>query len=96
MEELATKTSEHTTDNDVPTAHQRKVQAAQKAAELARQREEGERQELHNRIRLQAEEEGYKAGFEQGHKEGMEKGLTEAAEQAHLALQEQIKQTVTP
>ncbi|WP_336273277.1 flagellar assembly protein FliH [Vreelandella indica] len=95
MDELAT-TAERVADGEVPTTHQRKVQAAQKAAELARQREEKERQELHDRIRLEAEEEGYKAGFEQGHKEGMEKGLSEAAEQAQVELQEQIRLTVTP
>ena len=95
MDELAT-TAESVADGEVPTAHQRKVQAAQKAAELARQREEKERQEIHDRIRLQAEEEGYKAGFEQGHKEGMEKGLSEAAEQAQVELQEQTRLTVTP
>lgn len=96
MDELATKTSEHTSDRDMSSAHQRKVQAAQKAAELAHQREEQERQALHDQIRQQAEEEGYKAGFQQGHQEGMEKGLAEAAEQAHLELQEQIRSTVTP
>ncbi len=96
MDELATKPSEHTAERDVPTAHQRKVHAAQKAAELARQREESERQELHDRIRLQAEEEGYKAGFQKGHEEGMEKGLAEAAEKSHVELQEQIRLTVTP
>lgn len=95
MDELAT-TAERVADGEEPTAHQRKVQAAQKAAELARQREEKERQELHDRIRLEAEEEGYKAGFEQGHKEGMEKGLSEAAEQAQVELQEQVRLTVTP
>ncbi|HSP31122.1 MAG TPA: flagellar assembly protein FliH [Halomonas sp.] len=96
MEELATTTKAHTTDRDVPTEHQRKVQAAQKAAELARQREESERQALHERIRQQAEEEGYQAGFEQGHKEGLEKGLEEASKQAEIELQEQIRLTVTP
>tara|TARA_R110000751_G_scaffold263612_2_gene362867 strand:- start:954 stop:1724 length:771 start_codon:yes stop_codon:yes gene_type:complete len=95
MDELAT-TADSVADGEVPTAHQRKVQAAQKAAELARQREEKERQEIHDRIRLQAEEEGYKAGFEQGHKEGMEKGLSEAAEHSKTELNEQIRLTVTP
>ena len=48
MDELATTSSEQANKHDVPTAHQRKVQAAQKAAELARRREEQERQELHD------------------------------------------------
>lgn len=82
MEELASTKSSHASEGEVPTAHQRKVQAAQKAAELARQREEDERQALHERIRQQAEKEGYDAGFEQGRKEGLEKGLADAAEQA--------------
>lgn len=96
MEELATTTHEPAGDGEAPTAHQRKVLAAQKAAELARQREESERQEFYERIRQQAEEEGYKAGFEQGQKEGLSKGLEEAAEQSKAELQEQIRLTVTP
>ena len=55
MDELATTEHSHTSDGEVPTAHQRKVQAAQKAAEQARKREESERQALHKRIRQQAE-----------------------------------------
>ncbi|BBI47692.1 hypothetical protein HORIV_01130 [Vreelandella olivaria] len=96
MDELTTKQSNHTSDGEVPTAHQRKVQAAQKAAELARQREESERQALHERIRQQAEKEGYAAGFEQGHKEGLEKGLEEAGEQAKTELDAQIHKAVAP
>lgn len=96
MDELATTASPHTSDGEVPTAHQRKVQAAQKAAELARQREENERQELYERIRQQAEEEGYKAGFENGHKDGLAKGREEGAEQSQVELKEQIRLAVTP
>lgn len=96
MDELASSKSGQASDGEVPTAHQRKVLAAQKAAELARQREESERQELYERIRQQAEEDGYKAGLEQGYKEGMEKGLAAATEQAQTELKEQIRLTVTP
>lgn len=96
MDELATTQSSQAAEGEVPTAHQRKVQAAQKAAELARQREESERQALHERIRQQAEKEGYEAGFELGRKEGLEKGLQEAEEQAKAELQAQISQTIAP
>ena len=96
MDELATTASDRASDGEVPTAHQRKVQAAQKAAELARQREESERQELYDRLRQQAEDAGYKAGLEQGHKEGLNRGLAEATEQAQAELQEHIRLTVTP
>ncbi|OJA06285.1 flagellar assembly protein FliH [Halomonas sp. QHL1] len=96
MDELATTQSSQASDGEVPTAHQRKVQAAQKAAELARQREESERQALYERIRQQAEKEGYEAGFEQGRQEGLEKGLEEAAVQAKTELEAQIRKTVAP
>ncbi len=96
MDELATTASDHASDGEVPTAHQRKVQAAQKAAELARQREESERQERYEQLRQQAEDAGYKAGLEQGHKEGLNRGLAEATEQAQAELQEHIRLTVTP
>ena len=96
MEELAVTASERASDGEIPTAHQRKVQAAQKAAEQAHQREESERQALYERLRQQAKEDGYKAGFEQGHKEGLEKGSEEAVEQAQADLKEQVRLTITP
>ncbi|MCL5425159.1 MAG: flagellar assembly protein FliH [Gammaproteobacteria bacterium] len=95
MDELATSSS-HSSDSNVPTVQQRKVQAAQRAAELAREREESERQELHKRIRQQAEEEGYKAGFEKGQQEGFIKGLDDGNAQAKEELKEHIRLSVTP
>lgn len=79
-----------------PSAQQRKVEAAKRAAEQARQREEQERQALYERIRQQAEEEGYQAGLARGHQEGLEKGLQEGHAQAEEALKQQVHQTVTP
>lgn len=96
MEELGSTTSQRANDSGVPTAHQRKVQAAQKAAEQARQREEQERQAEYDRIRQQAEEDGYKAGFERGQQDGLAKGLDEGATQAQTELTEQVRLTVTP
>lgn len=79
-----------------PSAQQRKVEAAKRAAEQARQREEQERQALYERIRQQAEEDGYQAGLARGHQEGLEKGLQEGHAQAEEALKQQVHKTVTP
>ncbi|MDR5898738.1 flagellar assembly protein FliH [Halomonas vilamensis] len=78
------------------TEHKRKVAAAKKAAEAARKREEQERQTLYDKVRRQAEEEGYQAGFERGQKEGRTRGLEEGRKQANKELEKQIKQTITP
>lgn len=78
------------------SAHQRKVLAAQKAAEQAHQREQQERQALYERLRREAEEAGYQAGLEKGYAEGMEKGLEEGRIQARDELKEQTRQTVAP
>ncbi|WP_422102946.1 flagellar assembly protein FliH [Vreelandella sp.] len=79
-----------------PTEHQRKVEAAQRAAEEARAREEQERQEMYERIRKAAEEEGYQAGLTRGQEEGYAQGLSEGREHAAQELNAQIRQSVTP
>lgn len=79
-----------------PSAQQRKVEAAKKAAEQARKREEQERQALYERIRLEAEEEGYQAGLTRGHQEGLEQGLNEGRAQANQALEQRVRQTIEP
>ena len=80
----------------VPSEHQRKVEAARRAAEEARAREEQERQEIYERLRQAAEEEGYQAGLTRGHDEGYAQGLSEGREHAAQELNEQIRKSVTP
>ncbi|WP_404464747.1 flagellar assembly protein FliH [Vreelandella aquamarina] len=97
MDELTTANSTLPTNRaPVPTEHQRKVEAAQRAAEEARAREEQERQEIYERIRQAAEEEGYQAGLARGHEEGYAQGLSEGREHAAQELNAQIRQSVTP
>lgn len=82
--------------SDQASQHQRRVAAARKAAEQARQREAEQRQALYDDIRQKAEADGYQAGFERGRKEGQAQGLDEGRDQAQQELEQQIKQTVTP
>ncbi|WP_172117776.1 flagellar assembly protein FliH [Halomonas hibernica] len=96
MEELAPLHQESNHVPAAPSAHQRKVLAAQKAAEQAHQREQQEREERYERLRQEAEKAGYQAGLQQGHEEGLAKGLEEGRAQAKEELQEQIHQAVTP
>ncbi|UYV19203.1 flagellar assembly protein FliH [Halomonas qaidamensis] len=83
-------------DAPTPSAQQRKVEAAKKAAEQARQREEKERQAFYERIRQEAEETGYQAGLARGHQEGLEQGLSEGRAQAEKELEQQVRKTVAP
>ncbi|MYL24635.1 flagellar assembly protein FliH [Halomonas alkaliantarctica] len=92
-EPVRRKSGEQTSPAD---EHKRRVAAAKKAAEAARKREEQERQALYDKVRRQAEEEGYQAGFERGQKEGHEQGLQEGREQADKELEQQVKQTIAP
>ncbi|RUR56198.1 flagellar assembly protein FliH [Vreelandella populi] len=97
MDELGSSSDMgHQASNVGPSAHQRKVLAAQKAAEQAHQREQQERQALYERLRQEAEEAGYQAGLEKGHAEGMAKGLEEGRAQARDELKEQTRQTIAP
>ncbi|XQU08802.1 flagellar assembly protein FliH [Halomonas sp. LY9] len=97
MDELTTANSAKPSNRSpAPTEHQRKVEAAQRAAEEARAREEKEQQEIYERIRQSAEEEGYQAGLTRGHDEGYAQGLSEGREHAAQELNEQIRQSVTP
>lgn len=97
MDELVTPASDTSQQNaSGPTAHQRKVEAAQRAAAEARAREEKQRQEVYEQLRQAAEEEGYQAGLKRGHEEGLTKGLSEGRDQAAEELKEQIRQTVAP
>ncbi|WP_404376484.1 flagellar assembly protein FliH [Vreelandella aquamarina] len=97
MNELATPASDTSQRHAPgPTAHQRKVEAAQRAAEEARAREEKKRQEIYEQLRQAAEEEGYQAGLKRGHEEGLAQGLSEGREQAAKELKEQVRQTVAP
>lgn len=97
MDELSTTSrSQPTSRTSAPSEHQRKVEAAQRAAEEARIREEQERQEIYERLRQAAEEEGYQAGLTRGHKEGYTQGFSEGREHAAQELNEQIRQSVTP
>lgn len=97
MDELSQPSQRKPSEQESPAAeHKRKVAAAKKAAEAARKREEQERQAFYDKVRRQAEEEGYQAGFERGQKEGRTQGLEEGREQANKELEKQIKQTITP
>ncbi|MCL7929282.1 flagellar assembly protein FliH [Halomonas llamarensis] len=97
MDELSQPVQRNPGEPESPAdEHKRKVAAAQKAAESARKREEQERQALYDKVRRQAEEEGYQAGFERGQKEGHAQGLVDGREQASKELKEQVKQTITP
>lgn len=97
MDELKEQNASfHESGFSAPSEQQRKVEAAQRAAEQARLREEQERQELYERIRQQAEEEGYQAGLTHGHQKGLEQGLQEGHAQAEEALKQLIHQTVAP
>ncbi|PRY64591.1 flagellar assembly protein FliH [Vreelandella songnenensis] len=97
MDELGTPhRDDGRTFSSEPTAHQRKVLAAQKAAEQAHQREQQERQAIYDQLRQEAEEKGYQAGLEKGHAEGVIKGLEEGRAQAHDELENQIRHTITP
>ncbi|SDN37898.1 flagellar assembly protein FliH [Vreelandella arcis] len=85
--------------NDAPTessAHQRKIDAAQKAAKQAKLREAQARQEEYDKLRQQAEEDGYQAGLARGHEEGLAKGLEEGRQQAQQELTQQTKETLAP
>ncbi|KPQ22314.1 MULTISPECIES: flagellar assembly protein FliH [unclassified Halomonas] len=86
-------------DNQAPTStstYQRKIDAAQKAAKQAQQREAEARQAEYDKLRQQAEEEGYQAGLARGHEEGLAKGLEEGRQQAQQELVQQTKDTLTP
>ncbi|WP_447554877.1 flagellar assembly protein FliH [Vreelandella sp. EE22] len=96
MEELGSDLSPSADEQAPPSAHQRRVAAAQHAAEQARLREEQEREAIYERIRQKAEKEGYQTGLAQGHQEGFEQGLKEGQEEARKAADEQVRQTVAP
>ncbi|MFG6665501.1 flagellar assembly protein FliH [Halomonas sp. HNIBRBA4712] len=96
MDELKSDAQRADKDNAASSPHQRRVAAAQKAAEQARQREQHEREALLTRVRRDAEEQGYQAGLAKGHKEGLERGLKEGREQAQATLNDQIHQAVAP
>ncbi|MGM0614023.1 MAG: flagellar assembly protein FliH [Pseudomonadota bacterium] len=96
MDELA-KPVQRSKEPESPAAiHRRKVAAAQKAAEEARQREEQARKAEYQKIRQQAEQEGYQAGFKRGQQEGHAEGLEAGQQEAKQALEQQISQTLTP
>ena len=96
MDELPASNKSSDPASSGPSAHQRKVLAAQKAAEQAHQREQQERQALYERLRQEAEEAGYQAGFQQGLEEGRAKGLEEGRLQARDELQEQSRLAIAP
>lgn len=79
-----------------PSAYQRKIDAAQKAAKEAQQREAQARQEEYDKLREQAEADGYQAGLARGHEEGLAKGLEEGRQQAQQELDQQTKATLAP
>ncbi|WP_369596836.1 flagellar assembly protein FliH [Halomonas sp. CSM-2] len=78
------------------SSHQRKIDAAQKAAKEAQRREEQARQAEYDKLREQAEADGYQAGLASGHEEGFAKGLEEGRQQAEQELAQRIKDTLTP
>lgn len=96
MEELLTSPAADADSLQGPSAHQRKVEAAQRAAAEARAREEHERQKIYDQIRKAAEEEGYQAGLARGHEEGLTKGLEEGRAQAEKELDVQLQKTLAP
>ncbi|MGM0824410.1 MAG: flagellar assembly protein FliH [Pseudomonadota bacterium] len=79
-----------------PSAYQRKIDAAQKAAKEAQRREAQARQEEYDKLREQAEADGYQAGLARGHEEGLAKGLEEGRQQAQQELDQQTKATLAP
>lgn len=96
MDELA-KPVQRSDEPESPAAiHRRKVAAAQKAAEEARQREEQARKAEYQKARQQAEQEGYQAGFKRGQQEGHAEGLEAGQQEAKQALEQQINQTLAP
>lgn len=79
-----------------PSAYQRKIDAAQKAAREAQRREAQARQEEYDKLREQAEADGYQAGLARGHEEGLAKGLEEGRQQAQQELEQQARATLAP
>lgn len=96
MEELLASQASDNDRGQGPTAHQRKVEAAKRAAAEARAREEQERQRIYEQIREAAEEEGYQAGLSRGHEEGLAKGLEEGRAQATEELNAQLQKALAP
>ncbi|WP_447894836.1 flagellar assembly protein FliH [Vreelandella sp. GE22] len=97
MDELQSHAFEAGDDHAAsPSAYQRRVAAAQKAAEQARLREEQEREAVYERVRREAEQQGYQDGLAQGHQEGFEQGLSEGRAEAQKTLDEQIHQAIKP
>ncbi|MCS2610246.1 flagellar assembly protein FliH [Halomonas dongshanensis] len=95
MEELGNAPASSHPDSALQL-QQRKVLAAQKAAEAARQREADERQALLERWRREAEEAGHQTGFEQGREAGLTQGLAEGRAQARETLDEEIHKATAP
>ncbi|MCA1772862.1 MAG: flagellar assembly protein FliH [Halomonas sp.] len=86
-------------ENEAPAStspHQRKIDAAQKAAREAQRREAQARQEEYDKLREQAEADGYQAGLARGHEEGLAKGIEEGRQQAEQELAQQTKDTLAP
>lgn len=97
MDELLRPAGTGENEPSAPTSsHQRKIDAAQKAAREAQRREEQARQEEYNKLREQAEADGYQAGLARGHEEGFAKGLEEGRQQAEQELAQQTKDTLAP
>lgn len=96
MDELSESRSQAQPHTQAPSAQQRKAEAARRAAEQARQREQQERQALYERIRQQAEEEGYQAGLTRGQQDGYEQGLQEGRAKANEELKQRVHSVVTP
>lgn len=97
MDELFRSTGAGQTEASASaSSHQRKIDAAQKAAREAQRREEQARQEEYNKLREQAEADGYQAGLARGHEEGFAKGLEEGRQQAEQELAQQTKDTLAP
>ena len=97
MDELAKPAHPPGDEPESPaTQHQRRVAAAQKAAEEARQREARERQAEFEKIRHQAQQEGYQDGFQRGQQEGHAQGMKEGEQEARQAFEEQVGKTLTP
>lgn len=97
MDELTKPAPSPASESDSPAAqHQRRVAAAQKAAEEARQREARKRQAEFEKMRQQAQQEGYQEGFQRGQQEGHVQGLEEGRQEARQAFEEQVSKTLTP
>ncbi|SDJ35300.1 flagellar assembly protein FliH [Billgrantia gudaonensis] len=93
MGELAPGVRRQSAEEDShPSERAQREAASRRAAE----RQRAELQALHESVRKQAREEGYRAGFEEGRHEGHAQGLEEGRRQAERELDERTRETLAP